>query len=56
MTPNEITRAASDAIVAFNAGQLEAFRSALASNVVYKEGGTRRRAEGPDAYIQALTA
>lgn len=47
---------ATQALKAFNAADLDAFRELCAEDVVYVEAGTGRRIEGVDAYVEALRA
>lgn len=52
----DVTSIAESTITAFNAGDWAQFRAAVAPNVIYRETGTGRQAEGADAYVELLQA
>ena len=51
-TGRDLTQTAATFIDAFNRADWEAFRGAIAPDVVYTETGTGRRVEGADAYVE----
>ena len=54
MTEQEMIRLARETIESFNDGDMERFKSTLATDVVYEEVATQRRTQGADQLIEAL--
>jgi len=48
---SDLVKRADDFIDAFNVADWQRFTASLATDVVYEETGTQRRAEGVDAYL-----
>ena len=54
MSETDMSRVASEFISAFNDADWDRLRALIAPDVSYAENGTRRRAEGADAYLEIV--
>jgi len=54
MSNQDLTQVAREIVTGYSTSNWTALKNLLTPDVIYKEAGTQRRIEGPDAFIQAM--